>query len=101
MREAADVRRALAKPRLLESPLAALRRRHGLNPDQAASRLGISVMRLARLETATRRLPVGTLAAIAERFGGPCQQLTIMDHVQAIVAAGEHAPTVGEGRCDG
>lgn len=86
---------------VLESPVLALRRRHGLNPDQAASQLGISVMRLARLEAATRRLPVGTLAAIAERFGPPGQPLSVMDHVRAIVEAGEHAPTVGEGRSDG
>ncbi len=86
---------------VLESPVAVLRRRHGLSPDQAASRLGISVLRLARLEAATRRLPVGTLAAIAERFGPPGTPLSVMDHVRAIVAAGEGAPTVGGGRSDG
>jgi transcriptional regulator with XRE-family HTH domain len=102
VREAADVRRAPARPRLLESPLAALRRRHRLSRAQAAALLGVPVLRIARLEAATRRLPAGVLATITERLTPPerFRQLTIMDHVRAIVEAGEHAPTVGEGRCD-
>lgn len=101
--EAADLRRALVKPRLLESPVAALRRRHGLRPDQAAELLGVPVLRVARLEAATRRLPAGVLATVTERLTPPerFRQLTIMDHLRAIVEAGEHAPTVGEGRRDG
>ncbi len=87
-----------ARARLLESPVVALRRHHGLSPDQAAAQLGISVLRLARLEAATRRLPTGALAVIAERLA---PDLTIMDHVRAIVEAGQGAPTVGEGRHDG
>jgi transcriptional regulator with XRE-family HTH domain len=88
---------------VLESPLTTLRRRHGLSPDQAAEALGVPVLRIARLEAATRRLPAGVLATITERLTPPerFRQLTIMDHVRAIVEAGEGAPTVGEGRCDG
>jgi hypothetical protein len=50
-------------PHLLESPLAAIRRRHGLDPATAAERLHIPVLRLARLEQATRRFPARELAA--------------------------------------
>jgi len=57
--------RKTAQAGLLESPVAALRRRQGLSRDQAASHLGISLLRLARLEAATRRLPARTLRSIA------------------------------------
>lgn len=102
MRETRDLRRTLARPRLLESPLVALRRRYGLTPSQTAELLGVSVLAVARLEAATRRLPAGVLATITERLTPPerLRQLTIMDHLDAIIASGEHAPTVGEGRCD-
>jgi hypothetical protein len=86
------VRDRTARARLLESPVVALRRHHGLSPDQAAEQLGISVLRLARLEAATRRLPTSALAVIAERLA---PDLTVMDHVQAIVDAGEHARRSG------
>ena len=48
-------------PHLLESPLAAIRRRHGLDPATAAERLHIPLLRLARLEQATRRFPASEL----------------------------------------
>jgi transcriptional regulator with XRE-family HTH domain len=57
--------RKTAQAGLLESPVAALRRRQGLSRDQAAEHLGISLLRLARLEAATRRLPARTLRSIA------------------------------------
>lgn len=57
--------RKTAQASLPESPVAALRRRQGLSRDQAASHLGISLLRLARLEAATRRLPARTLRSIA------------------------------------
>ena len=58
--------RKTGQTQLLESPVAALRRRNGLSRDQAAADLGISLLRLARLEAATRRLPARTLRSIAE-----------------------------------
>jgi len=60
----ADVSRFVTPAKLLESPVTALRRQHGLTPDTAAAILGISVLQLARLEAATRRISPRTLAAI-------------------------------------
>ncbi len=50
-------------PHLLESPLAGIRRRYGLDPATAAERLHIPLLRLARLEQATRRFPALELRA--------------------------------------
>jgi hypothetical protein len=65
MREPLNVSSRMSRSRLLESPVVALRRQHGLSPSDTAALLGISVLRLARLEAETLRLPTGVLRDLA------------------------------------
>lgn len=46
---------------LIESPLEAARKAHGLDPRTAAARLNIPLLRLARLEACTRQFPPAEL----------------------------------------
>lgn len=87
MRSGADLARRASRSRLLESPVAALRRRHGLMPDQTAAMLGISLRQLARLEASTRRIPASVMRDVIRavtarpRFTQP----SLFDH-----AGGDH-----------
>jgi len=66
---------------LVESPLEAARKKLGLDPAEAAQRLNIPILRLARLENATLRFPKGELERlIAGLEGAPkTYQLSLFD----------------------
>ncbi|HEV2738681.1 MAG TPA: helix-turn-helix transcriptional regulator [Candidatus Elarobacter sp.] len=90
MRDSATSVRIVPQPKLLESPVAVLRRRQGLSPDDAAKMLGISVLRLARLEAATRRLPGRTLRGVVGALTQPPRftQPSFFDHVDGVAHHG-------------
>ena len=66
---------------LLDSPITVARKRRGLTLNAAAQRLAISTLRLARLESATRRLPHPAQTALIDRLAdpAPCEQLSLFD----------------------
>jgi hypothetical protein len=78
------MREPRADLRLLDSPLTLARRRAGLELDAAAMRLGMATLKLARLESSTRRLPAGTLRTMARALAPRRpEQLSLFGHFPA------------------
>ena len=83
MRSGGDLSRRASRSRLLESPVAALRRRYGLTPRQTAAMLGISLLQLARLESSTLRIPASVMRDVVRSITAQPQftQLSVFHHV--------------------
>jgi hypothetical protein len=78
------MRELCAHLRLLDSPLTLARRRAGLDLEAGAERLGTATLKLARLESATRRLPPGTLRAMTRALAPRHpEQLSLFGEVPA------------------
>jgi len=66
---------------LRASALTTARQRHGMTMREAAARIGVSELRLSRLESSTRRLAPRTQAAMIGRLEAPARfvQLSLFD----------------------
>lgn len=71
MRDARQTPRKVSGVPLLPSPLAVARQRRGLSIREAALRVGVSELRLVRLEMATQRLAPRAQAVLIGRLAPP------------------------------
>lgn len=77
---------------LKPSALTTLRVRHRLTMEQAALKLGVPTLQVARIEASTKQISRRTRRSMSDAMNPPCRfvQLSIFDFIKDTAEAGAH-----------